>query len=484
MTPSEELFKLRREARRLRQRAAVAERTREAQRTRADKLEKKLAVRDQRIKTLTKEKENLQNEVASLKSRLNLETDKAKKYAGMIFKSSVRKLSTAIGRGGKPGHPGNGRRKPAEIECELDVHLTHCDTCGTPLDQTTSFDERIVEDIPETVATAIRYRIQRQWCTACRKEVRGIPRGTIPGARFGINTLALILTLKYRLRTPLEKIAEILETQYSLSITSQGIQELLHTTKRRFGKQYGRIIDEIRNAPVKHGDETHWRVNGVSAWCWLFSTQTAALYTIEETRGKEVPQRFLGHDPTGVLVRDDYAGYVSLPMPQQSCWAHLLRVSHEAAEKEGASEDMKLLHRELAQMFQGLERVVRTPFNEQKRQAAHRAYAKRIQAIIARTYAHDDAKAVQTRIANQTTNLITALRYEHVPLTNNHAERMIRPMVVTRKISGGSQSDRRAATHAVNMSVMQNIALKGQSFLKEVTRILYEGNPRYALGNS
>ena len=95
----------------------------------------------------------------------------------------------------------------------------------------------------------------------------------------------------------------------------------------------------------------------------------------------------------------------------------------------------------------------------------------------------DDAKAIQTRIANQHTNLITALLYEGVPPTNNHAERMIRPMVVTRKISGGSQSDRGAATHAVNMSVMQTIALQGQSFLKEITRILHEGNPRYALRN-
>ncbi len=92
-------------------------------------------------------------------------------------------------------------------------------------------------------------------------------------------------------------------------------------------------------------------------------------------------------------------------------------------------------------------------------------------------------KAIQTRITNQNTNLITALLHENATLTNNHAERMIRPMVIIRKISGGSRSDRGAATHAVNMSVMQTLALKGKDFFSGVTEILHAGSKRYALGN-
>jgi transposase len=186
----------------------------------------------------------------------------------------------------------------------------------------------------------------------------------------------------------------------------------------------------------------------------------------------------LGRDPTGVLIRDDYAGYASLSMPQQSCWAHLLRVSHEAAEKDHASKEAVALHGELTALFGELDVAVRAPFKRRKRQAAYRACEKRIRAIISHQYQHDDARAIQTRIANQNTNLLTALLYGDVPLTNNHAERMIRPIVVTRKISGGSQSDRGAATHAVNMSVMQTIALKGQSFLEEVTRMASRKNTR------
>ena len=486
MTPLDELARLRKEARALRQEHAAIRRSRDAAEEKNESLEKKVAAQGEKIKTLTKEKEELQQEITELKSRLNLAIDKAKTYAGMIFKSSVRKEIHASrpGRGGKMGHRGNARRLPTRIDREVTVRLMNCYDCGTTLNPTISVDERIVEDIPQSTVVATKYRIERQWCTSCRKEVRAIPGGTVPGVRFGINTLVLILCLKYRLRTPIEKISELLQTQYNLSITSQGIQELLHGTKTRFTKQYNEILTEIRNAPMKHADETSWRVEGVNAWCWLFSTPSAALYTIEETRGKDVPHRLLGHDPTGVLVRDDYAGYTSLPMPQQSCWAHLLRVSYDAAVKEGASKDVVALHAELKVIFNGISAIVHEPFKPLVRKRHYDRYLTKIDAIITRTYADEDTRAIQTRIGNQNMDLLTALLYENVPLTNNHAERMIRPMVVTRKISGGSQSDRGAATHAVNMSVMQTIALKSQSFLEEVTRILCEGNPRYALGNS
>ena len=138
-------------------------------------------------------------------------------------------------------------------------------------------------------------------------------------------------------------------------------------------------------------------------------------------------------------MRDDCPSYFSLPMAQQSCWTHLLCVSRDETKKASCSEEMHTLHA--------------------------------------------DTLAVQTRIRNQRTHLIEALLHENAPLTNNHAERMIRPLVVTRKISGGSQSDAGSATHAVNMTVMQTLSLRGLNFFEGVRAIVHAGNPRYAAGN-
>ena len=265
-----------------------------------------------------------------------------------------------------------------------------------------------------------------------RQEARGIPQNTLPGCRFGTGVIVLILFLKYRMRSPLAKIEELLRSQYKVTTTSQGIQEMLHLLKTKFNKQYNDILEEFRNAPVKHADETSFRIDGINGWCWLFATPTVAFYTIEDTRGKEVPARIFAIKsfwyPTGVLVRDDCPSYFSLSLPQQSCWAHLLRVSHDAAVHENSSEEMKALHKEPERMFDELLPITLEPFAEAKRKKAYRKYTKQLTVIIKRTYQSEDSKAIQTRITNQNTNLITALLHENSPLTNNHAERMIRPM--------------------------------------------------------
>ena len=88
-----------------------------------------------------------------------------------------------------------------------------------------------------------------------------------------------------------------------------------------------------------------------------------------------------------------------------------------------------------------------------------------------------DAKKIQTRVKNQNTNLLTALLHRGVPLTNNHAERQIRPLAVQRKISGGSRSNDGAKTHAVNMSVVQTLTLRGKDIFSGIKKIL--GLPRH-----
>ena len=98
-----------------------------------------------------------------------------------------------------------------------------------------------------------------------------------------------------------------------------------------------------------------------------------------------------------------------------------------------------------------------------------------IRAIIRSKYRHADALRIQVRVRNQNKNLLTALLYKGIPLTNNHAERNIRPLVVTRKISGGSRSPYGARTHMVNMSIFQTIKLKNQPLIPTLKEHLLHG---------
>jgi len=488
--PAEEGERIRTEIRELRQRNASIQRARDSFRDKSVTLESQNKQKDETIKQLEEKNKTLEENVKELEGLLAGVILYKDRLIGMLFKTSKKKetaLVTGNGAlrrtlGGQKGHTGHGRKKPMEIDEEKTIYLSHCPDCQLPLSRSRTTHERIVEDIVVPAVTKVtRYFIERQWCSHCEKERCGIPANVLPGFRLGTKTLQLILFLKYRLRLPFEKIHESLSIQYGLDVTAGALAHILQRMGDELTPQYHAIIAEMRDSPVKHADETSWPMNGTKGWCWAFMSPTAVAYTIEETRGKGVTDIMLGKTPTGVLVRDDFAAYYHLDMEQQSCWAHLMRNSHDAVKQETASDEMKALHKELAGMYEKLSAIVATPFDEQKRAKHYVHYLKQITVITKRHYRAVDVKKIQTRMSNQLGNLITALKYENVPLTNNHAERQVRPMAVIRKISGGSRSATGAMATAINMSVIQTIALKGQNMFGKLGELLTPVNQRFSL---
>lgn len=461
-----ELLKLRKECRYLRIKTATLERAHLAQKQKSDRLEELLKERDKFIKELEREKEALGKLIEELKRQREA-------YKGMVYKPSRKEEKNSIPNkksvGGQLGHKGKGRKLPERIDKELYVFADSCPHCHTPLTRTKTTTTHIVEDIPQPqiVKTVVsKYTIERQWCGNCKKEVTAIPYGVIPKSRLGINLIIQTLVWKYACRLPFAVIAELFTTTYGITVSKGTIAKILSRTKRWFGSSYADILKQIRASPVKHADETGWRIKGINSWLWAFLTRNEVYYTIEVTRGKGVPNKIIGDSkPTDVLIRDDYKGYEKLPLNHQSCWAHLVRKSREAISQPHASEEVKLLHRQLKQIFEELTASVELPFEQKKRELAYGYSRNKINAIISRQYTSDDAVKIQTRIRNQNNNLLTALLYEGVPLTNNLAERLIRPMVVTRKISGGSRSDNGAEIHAVNMSIIQTVKMRNQPLI-------------------
>jgi hypothetical protein len=290
---------------------------------------------------------------------------------------------------------------------------------------------------------------------------------------------------KYRMRIPLAKIVELLDSQYDLKVSTGAIQGFLENAHHFLGSRYDTLKKKMRDSPVKHADETGWRVAGNNWWCWLFATDTTRVFTIEETRGKGIPQEEL-KGARGVLVRDDYGVYQKLPLTQQSCWTHLLRKSHEASIQDTASPEVEMLHTKLKDLFGLLSDDIMQPFDLAQRREWHTWYTTDIEKISNTPSLAGDAQKIQVRLKHQGTNLLTALLHPNVPLTNNLAERAIRPMVVTRKISGGSKTAYGATIHAINMSVVESIALEKQPLWDTLRTTLLEGaeNARHCKQNA
>jgi transposase len=440
-------------------------------------------------KTLLEQVHHLEEQLEEMKRQRDV-------YKNMIFKPNKKtdeenekdsefelnlpeQLKRKKKRGARKGHSGHGRKNPERIDETKRVHAKICPHCQKPLKRSDKTHSHLVEDLPslENLKTRVtQFDIEEQWCTHCKKHVRAIAPGELPGSRLGIHLIVFVMILKYSAKTTWESIVMILSVFFKMNVTRGGLVNIMHRTKERLGWYYDEILNEIRKGKVKYADETTWRVDGINHWLWGFFNEQNAYYVVEESRGKSVPEKIFKdcYDDDHVLVRDDYAAYQKLGFRHQSCWAHLLRISHDASLLPRSSLEMKDLHAQLKTIFAQLSLIVEEPYVKTKRLEAYQKYKTIIEKIMAQSFSSKDSLEVQTRITNQGENLITALLYPNVPLTNNLSERCIRPFVVTRKISGGSRSKNGAKTHAVNMSVVQSIRMKNKPLVDTLQQFILD----------
>ena len=278
---------------------------------------------------------------------------------------------------------------------------------------------------------------------------------------------------KYGSKSSLSAIQFSLNKLFRLVISEGTIAKRLQRASEFLGSEYDRILTAIRLEKVKHCDETGWRIEGINHWIWGLFTKKHAYYCVDQSRGKGVIDDLLkGSNKDSILIHDDYGAYQKLAAHHQSCWAHLLRESRRLAEDKKASKEIQRLNIKLKKIFVDLSKITKRPFNQTRRQTAYEKYEATFQKIIQAQYKQADTKKIQTRISNQENNLITALLYENVELTNNRAERELRPLVVTRKMSYGSQSSKGAKSHMVNMSVFRSFILQAKDLLPSLKQAI------------
>lgn len=451
---------------------------------------------EKELRRVNREKRSQQQEINKLKEEVEKLRKERDMYRKMLFKENIKpqqfpgkdKPGLEAGsifpekyqRGARKGHTGHGKKLPqTSPDKTLRIFLTNCPNCHNKLKRTDSVDSHTVEDIPPphlTPMQVIKYEKERQWCTTCSKEVVATHPEEIPSVRFGLNLIVYIMVLKYGAKVSLDSITLLLKQSYNLEVSKGEVISLLHKARIWLGSRYDQIKQAVRASPIKHADETGWRVAGINSWLWGFLTKSQVYLSVEESRGKGVAEAVLnGSHPEDVLIRDDYAGYIKLPLKQQSCWAHLLRKSHEAQSDVHASNEVKVLHQDLKELFATLDQTIKQPFNLNSRRAILNLAWDTLSKMIHHPYQAQDARAIQVRIKNQGKNLLTAILCDGVPLTNNLAERSLRKIVVIRKMSGGSRSWLGAKTTAVNMSIYQTIQAQNLPLIPTLKEYLLTG---------
>ncbi len=281
----------------------------------------------------------------------------------------------------------------------------------------------------------------------------------------------------------MNQVREIVSSHLRGSISAGGLVDLWGRTAEILLPWYERIAADALASATLHGDETSWRVDGLTYWLWCFCNHDNCWYMIDESRGGPALKRFFVESFKGVLVHDFWAPYDSVLLEgrgdHQCCLAHLLRELDEV-DLRALPRKAPDAAREWIEFSKMLKRLVRDGIRLRRRaDFCPERYASRIQcidrrlvALAEREWADADANRLARRLRKYQDTLFTFLDRPEADWTNNFAERQIRPAVILRKNSQCNRSERGAATQAVLMSVYRTLKLRGHDPRAEIEAAL------------
>ncbi len=358
-------------------------------------------------------------------------------------KISTRRSARRESKPRKSRSRGFGRRRMEPTD-RLEHALEACPDCGTPLDGGWTHRTREVIDIPESTPRVTEHVVIARNCPVCSK--RRLPRLELGGValgrqRLGINLMSLVVTLRERARLPIRTIQWYLRTVHGLELSAGGIVRVIHSASEAARRSVAEVVRRIRASPVVFADETGWRQDGVNGFVWTFSTPYER-YFVRRNRSRQVVDEVLGDEFGGVLVSDFYAAYNHYSGLKQRCWAHLLRDIHDLRVMHPDDEGVALWASAVEDIYTEARQFSHA--DARKRSAARRRLEHKLLALC-RPYV-DDASAVQRKLCRRIERFIKELfvfvAEPYVPSDNNAAERSLRHLVVSRKISGGTRSTR------------------------------------------
>jgi transposase len=379
------------------------------------------------------------------------------------LEARVRELEGRLGSDGPTGMPGlkarqaaagpkpprkkraqgYGRRRLSLEPCQRVVHAAEqCPRCGSALRGGWVERTREVLELPRLAVRLIEHVYVERRCPACRARV--VPRPELDGVllgrqRLGINLVSLLAALREEGRLPIGTLRWYLARVHRLSLSAGGIVGVLHRVARQGAPLLGRIRGQVRASPRVNGDETGWREAGRNGYVWTFSTPTQR-YFVRGGRNKEMVDAVLGETFSGVLGCDFYAAYHHYPGRKQRRWAHLLRDIHELT---GRHPDDALLQGWATQVHGVYSRAQRVASARPGgRQRAQHAFERELLALCQPFLGQATApqRTLCQRIEKHLAELFVFVADPAVPADNNAAERSLRPLVTSRKISGGTQS--------------------------------------------
>lgn len=446
--------------------------------------------KDQKIIALEKENKALRERIAELERRMGLNSENSSKPPssdGLKKKNhrtkSLRDKSKRK-TGGQKGHRGYTLEQVAEPDRLVKYSAPDsCWGCGCDVstERVVSVIKRQVFDIPEPRIEVTEHQIEIKRCPRCQQKLQGcFPEAVKAPVQYGGRVKAVLTYLQHQHFIPENRLSEILQDVFGCRMSEATIANTSQWLAEAITPVVEKLASEVKTAPVKHLDETGFRVAGKTQWLHVVSTETMTWYRIASKR-KDLDSLT---GIRGVVVHDHWKPYYQLKnVLHQFCNAHHLRELKALTEIENEdwAKSMKQLL-SLANKYRNrYPKTIPKPIETRLKRLYQSIISRGLnfhlcqpplvrqgnRGRIKRRVGHN----LLLRLQNFALDVLRFLNQVDIPFTNNQAERDLRMMKCKQKISGCFRCADRAFDFAQIRSVLSTAKKQNLNLLQVLTQV-------------
>jgi transposase len=353
--------------------------------------------------------------------------------------------------GGQKGHPKHERPPflPDQLDDAWDYTLSVCPDCGGKLNPSDKAPKVIQQvEIVEKPVRIDEHRGLAYWCSTCRKiHYAPFPPEVDKGQLLGPRLTTLVAYMKGVCHCSFSTIRRFFRDVLKVRISRGQLAKIIAKVTESMKSAYAELLAALPSQAYVRSDETGHKENGKRFWTWCFRTDLFTLFWIDKSRGSQVLYEVLGADFDGVLGCDYFSAYRKymgeLDLRVQFCLAHLIRDMKyltTLTDKPTQAYGKRLLGT-IREMFRTLHRR-----DELTEQTVERRLAVARETILSqatkRVPASREAQNMAIRFCKHGDAFFEFITTPGIDPTNNLAEQAIRFVVLDRKVTQGTRSEK------------------------------------------
>jgi len=393
-------------------------------------------------------------------------------------------------QGGQKGHKRHQRELVPVEDCTTvtPCYPNACRRCGGELQADASPPTRHqVWELPEIKPIIDEYQLHRGHCSCCGITTQAeLPEG-VPSGQCGPRLAAFTGLLMGHFRQSKRRTAAFLGDLLNIPCSPAWTVKIQNLVSASVAAPYEQLRGELIEQKQLFVDESPTKENKQKAWLWVAVAQTFAVFGIFANRSRESLVALIGNYQ-GIILNCDRAKMYLDGKRLQWCWAHLKRdfqklIDSPNGQVKRMGHDLMRQHRKLFEYWRKykagkikwstFQRYV-TPIREEVRH------------LLLRGKFSGNAKLVGfcDELYDRREHLWTFTRVEGIEPTNNTAERALRPAVIYRKLSFGTQSASGSRFLERMLTVSETCRLQNRNayqYLIEAMEAKFAGHPAPSL---